>query len=1429
MEEFFPTKIFSIFDTIHLAISTNLMKHRLLFISLLLYAHTSYPQAAVKGEIEAFAASTGALPTIDPATRSLSFLRFPGQKALLISGGDVQQKSMNFIAQHKGLFGIRSGQDEFRFRGQKTDHYGLDNVTLQQTYKGVPVYDGLMRFHYNKNKALTSLNGNFISEIKVSVVPAIAQHEAESLALGFVKSQKLGTKIAAPLKVNKSTLYIFQKGLAQGYNGTKALVYEVEVRNDVDVREFLYVDAHDGQLVEQFTGIHQLNRLLYEGSIAEGNLKWSEGNALPGELDVWQQSEVESAGFIYNLMKNAFGHASYNGGEATMITVNNNPDINCPNANWNGISANYCTDIATDDVVAHEWAHAYTEYTSELIYQWQSGALNESYSDIWGETVDQLNGYMDQGESNALRTGCGSSQRWQMGEKIVAAGVQSRDMWDPTCFGQPGKVSDPQYWCASTDEGGVHINSGVLNHAYALLVDGGTYNGQTINGIGLTKAAHIFWHAQSSYMTATTDFAAQADILEAAANDLIDATLTALSTAPAPAGNSAETISAADLAELAKVIAAVELRSANNCAFTTLLKPVPALCQGASAGVALYFESFETGLGGFTTSFETASATWVNRQWQQVAAPGGRPGQVAFGIDFQGGNCTSSIQAGIIRMESPVIGIPAGTAGNLNMAFDHFVAMEDTWDGGNIKYRINGGTWTLLPATAFTANGYNNFLKPAAAENINPMESQPAFTGTDAGSLTGSWGQSQINLTSLGLDAGENIQFRFEVGTDGCGGIDGWYIDDIRVYSCAVTPAVHFVAASATVNEGQAVTAGASSCLKYIDKLVTLQIDKAPTQPVIVTFNTPGGSAKMGATADYTISPASVTLSSGALTQNVIVRVYNDAYLEGAETIDLSYEINANGGDGYKATNLQNFQLTIVDDDLEPGNYTEELLNSNFNNGVEGWTIINGGNSYHTWELVQYIDAALDAQGSPFLFMNGTVASTYQIDEILVSPAINTAGKKNLVLTFSQDWSPRPGSFPETGTVEVWDGAAWQILLTQNEATGFLGDMLAFTPNIQNLSIPDQYANVNMKIRFRYISNSEYWWAIDNVKVTATNSTQIMSTVNTGSAAQQYLGPNETAAFYDPATGNLMAKIKNLSSHDYGCTTVELDRSGNNGTSWLGGYQVTNKTFKVTPTNNNPAGQYEITLYYKATEVSGFPVASIQSMGKSTDNIATGDAATTSLVDVEMSPAFNGDYAFTATFNTGFSGFGLSNAPPGAALPVTLVNFEGKYTAEGNVLQWATSSEVNNAYFVVQESSNGRNFTESGRIEGIGNASVLNHYSFTDADFNKGITYYRLKQVDTDGKFAYSRIIAIDAPAAGNIRFYPNPVQSVLNIDLPTLQGAWVNARVVNASGQVVIIREKVAVQNGKLSLQLGKLPSGIYQVLISNDKVNYQLSVFKP
>ena len=577
----------------------------------------------------------------------------------------------------------------------------------------------------------------------------------------------------------------------QGGIVTPYLAYQIEVTNKKDVREYIFINAHTGELVEQFTGIHPIDRKLYETNTTATNLKWKEGDAFPGTLSSWQQNEVVTSENVYNFFKNAFGYVSYDAADHTMITVNNDPTISCPNARWNGTYAGYCDGTATDDVIAHEWGHAYTEYTSGLIYQYQSGALNESYSDVWGETIDLINNYMDEGENLSVRTttACSGSLRWKVGEDATSFGGAIRDMWNPNCNGDPAKVLDAaNYYCGTADSGGVHTNSGVTNHLYALLVDGGTYNGYTMTGMGFVKAAHLWWRAQKNYLTATSDFASFADALEASANDLIGVNLQGLSTTVTPAGLTGLSITSADVQNVKNGILAVQLRTspATQCNYTPLLaQSAPSLCASATNN-PLFKEDWENGLGNWTvTNVPTKPSTWEARDWTiKSNLPKSRPGKAIFAIDPINGDCASNLQNGILRLESPTITMPTFTSGKYEMAFNHYVATESTWDGGNIKYSLNEGSWTLVPVTAFTYNGYNSTLD-GTSSNDNPLKGQRAFTGTDGGSLGGSWGQSVIDLSKLGVTSGSKIKFRFEMGTDGCNGVEGWYLDELYVYNCS--------------------------------------------------------------------------------------------------------------------------------------------------------------------------------------------------------------------------------------------------------------------------------------------------------------------------------------------------------------------------------------------------------------------------------------------------------------------------------------------------------------------------------------------------------------------------------------------------------------------------------------------------------------------
>ncbi|MCE6988254.1 M4 family metallopeptidase [Dyadobacter sp. CY323] len=1406
-------------------------------IALLLATTFSFSQNSRQRDIDAFISQTGAIATTDKATSSLNFLRFPIGQALSLEGSSPERKALFFLTKYPGLF-ERKAKDSYQVKESKRDNYGLDHVTMQQYYDRVPIYDGVLKFHFNKEGGLTSVNGNFIIAEKLNVTSSISSAEAGQQAIKLVTGQKLG-KFSAPLKINKNTLLVFQKGLAQGYRGPLHLVYEVEVRNDADVREFLYIDAHTKELVEQFTGMHGIDRKLYETFISDQNLKWqeSDGTSGPifGALNQWKKSEIESSEHIYNLMKNAFGQNSYNNADATMMTVDNIPN-GCPNANWNGISANFCSGGATDDIVAHEWAHAYTEHTSGLIYAWQAGALNESYSDIWGETVDQLNGYFDAGENNAQRNGCASSTKWQIGEQASNFGGAIRDMWDPTCKGSPGKVSDPQYSCSPADHGNVHSNSGIINHAFALLADGGNYNGQNITAIGLTKAAHIFWRAQSSHITSTTDFAAQADILEAVLTELIGIDLAKLSTSTMQAGLSGEKITASDLIQLKKVISAVEMR-ANGCLLNPnsqpLFETLTPLCKGALPGNAFFYEDFENGSGAWITSNNGVFPTWTTRNWViDDTPPGGRNGKVLFADNFNGGDCVNNLQSGVMSVTSPLIIIPLDATGPFNLAFDHFVSLQNESDGGNLKYKIGNGSWTLIPKSAFIDNAYNAALLNCMNDCDNPLLSQDVFTGGNGGSLTSNWGQSRIDLSSLGLSAGQTIQFRWDLGSDGCGSWEGWYIDDIRVYSCSL-PTVQFTTTTTSVNEGEANLPGEmpNQCLSYIEKKITIKINKAPSQPVLVTLNPPTGTAQPGNNADYTLIPNNFILQAGTLSKDILIRVYNDANFEGDETVLVSYSLSLpNGGNASTELFNQQHTVTLIDDELVPENTSLNLIDANFNDGLPiGWKTIGEGSFPENWDVVDYKGLQnLDPSGTPYLYTNSGwgFQAPGQLDRIIETIPFNSLDAKSLNVSFFEFFLPISGikDFPEQGTVDVWDGSIWHNLLTQNKETGESGDW--DSPANREIAIPLAFRNAAMKIRFRYIADWNGLWAIDNFKITATYNNNIQTTISQ-TPDSQYLGPNATVYFRDPTSGDLIAKIKNLTAHDYGCTSVQVDRAGIDETNWVGTKKITKKTFKVTPTNVSPNGNYEITLYYKASELANFNGADIKSMGKSDGGIQQATVANSQTAPVQMA-MFNNDYAYTATFNSGFSGFGLSDAAAGSALPVTLVKFEGKNTSEGNVLDWETSTELNNDYFIVERSVDAEKFVEISRMEGVGNSAIRNTYSFTDNSFINYLNYYRLKQVDKDGTFAYSRMIAVESPGKDGLKYFPNPVQSLLNIKIPENGAKSGNVSVINAAGQVVLSKENVKIQKGELSIDLSKLVTGIYQIVVTTENGSYHSSVVK-
>lgn len=159
-------------------------------------------------------------------------------------------------------------------------------------------------------------------------------------------------------------------------------------------------------------------------------------------------------------------------------------------------------------------------------------------------------------------------------------------------------------------------------------------------------------------------------------------------------------------------------------------------------------------------------------------------------------------------------------------------------------------------------------------------------------------------------------------------------------------------------------------------------------------------------------------------------------------------------------------------------------------------------------------------------------------------------------------------------------------------------------------------------------------------------------------------------------------------------------------------------------------------------------------------------------------------------------------------LPVTLVSFEGKSENNQTKLVWKTTEETNNKGFEIERSTDARTFETIGFVDGNGDTKEVKTYHYTDPD-PLAITYYRLKQLDYDGKFEYSKTIVVRADRT-NVNIYPNPAQEEL-----TVEGVVTNEAVsiFTQTGKAVVVNAKLS--GGKLDVK--DLKEGIYTIKIGD------------
>lgn len=445
--------------------------------------------------------------------------------------GTKAEKSLEFIAGKRDVYRIDQPENEFKILDESTDDLGLSHVRFQQVYRGVPVWGNQIIVHFADDTTIYLTGGQIMPTPDINVVPSISEIDARNAALNDLK----GT-IDTTGAIIQSEVVIYPN---EGDPRLSRLLTITDSDNP-SFRWRVFVDAQTGSVLFKFNdiaydgpdtgsgpdvtnvertfpiyqqgGIYVLRDVTRAGEI-DTYINYLHGGGLSADLDgdkVWddsipQRAEVSAhvfSGWAYDFFKNIFDRESYDGFGADIIA--NAHDANTVNnAYWNGVSlnfgdgdgVNFLPFSGSPDVVAHEYTHAVTEYNGHggLIYSFQPGALNESYSDVFGSGVDTTD--------------------WLLGEDIrITYPYFIRSMANPNLTGQPKNMNDYRYYDINVDNGGVHVNSGISNYAFYRVV--------AVYGIPRVKADSIWYRTLLTYLTPNSGFNFWAGMLTQSAIDL---------------------------------------------------------------------------------------------------------------------------------------------------------------------------------------------------------------------------------------------------------------------------------------------------------------------------------------------------------------------------------------------------------------------------------------------------------------------------------------------------------------------------------------------------------------------------------------------------------------------------------------------------------------------------------------------------------------------------------------------------------------------------------------------------------------------------------------------------------------------------------------------------------------------------------------------
>ncbi|WP_246861116.1 M4 family metallopeptidase [Bacillus sp. REN3] len=483
-------------------------------------------------------------------TKSSGTPQFAAGKLTAPSAKSAKEIVLDYLKSSKPKYKL--GENEsFTVLSVDPDTLGGEVVRLQQFYEGIPVWGSTQAAKVDESGVLKVFTGTVTTNLNSKLLKKAEKKKSKQQAINLAEADLGFQPVYEKEPAAEVIVYPAADKAVFAYHVT------LNFLSPEPGNYHYFIDAGTGEIINKFNAIHTagktgpsltgtnavgagtgvlgdtktLNTLLSNGAYylqdntrgsgvftydaqnrqrIPGTLWMDADNLLNAKYDGAAVDAHYYAGLTYDFYKNTFNRNSYdNKGAALKSTVHYGRSYN--NAFWNGQQMVYGDGDGTTfiplsgglDVVAHELTHAVTDFSSDLVYQYESGALNEAVSDIFGTLAE----FHDNNNPD-----------FEIGEDIYTpnkAGDALRSMSDPTKYGDPDHYS--KRYTGTSDNGGVHTNSGIINKAAYLLSEGGTHYGVAVSGIGTDKMGAIFYRANTVYFTSSTNFSqARAGLVQAA-------------------------------------------------------------------------------------------------------------------------------------------------------------------------------------------------------------------------------------------------------------------------------------------------------------------------------------------------------------------------------------------------------------------------------------------------------------------------------------------------------------------------------------------------------------------------------------------------------------------------------------------------------------------------------------------------------------------------------------------------------------------------------------------------------------------------------------------------------------------------------------------------------------------------------------------------